>query len=150
MMKNWIRCTTAPCCSRASPGQHAAQTLFDFLLPAMKRRENDARTRHDLNEIRQRTKGRRRRRRKQRQLERSKLRRMAALLARAVISWGRARLKLTDFSTIGKWPRTNCAFKNERLNKTDNERLTKRRNEGIERQKGGGGRSAASHMLCMW
>jgi hypothetical protein len=95
------------------------QALFAILLPAMKRLENDARTKHDLNGDD--TENERKKKKKEKAEAARTLRTQTHSSAASKSSdiMGTC----LDFSTTGNCSRTNCAFKHERLSKENNEKL---------------------------
>jgi len=110
------------------------QALFEILLPAMKRLENSARTKHDSNENQ--TEHERNKNKKKKEKEKAE----AARTLKAQTNDNSARKgsdvmgTCLDFSTTGKCPRTNCAFEHERLSNTDNEKLKEAMKASRERK----------------
>ena len=95
------------------------QALFAILLPAMKRLENDARTKHDLNGDN--TENERKKKKKEKAEAARTLRTQTH--DSAARKSGDVMGTCLDFSTTGNCSRTNCAFKHERLSKENNEKL---------------------------
>jgi len=93
------------------------QALFAILLPAMKRLENDARTKHDLNGDNTENERKKKKKAEAARTLRTQTHDSAARKSGDVMG------TCLEFSTTGLCTRTNCAFKHERLSKEKNEKL---------------------------
>ncbi|MFZ9065614.1 MAG: C2HC-type zinc finger protein, partial [bacterium] len=101
-----------------------AEALFEKLLPAMKRHENDARTKHDLNDART---NRDLNDETERERKKKKEEKARTLRTRAddstVLSNSDIIGTCLEFSETGKCPRINCSFKHQKLNDSQIKRL---------------------------
>jgi hypothetical protein len=109
-----------------------AEALFSKLLPAMKRHENDARTKHDLNGDKTENDARTNRDlndERERELKKKKEENLRASTFKArtddstALSSGDIIGTCLEFSETGKCPRMNCSFKHRKLNDSQTKRL---------------------------
>lgn len=105
-----------------------AEALFEKLLPAMKRHENDARTKHDLNDARtNRDLNEDKERERKKKREEKNEEKAHALRTRAGDSTALSNSDIIgtclEFCETGKCPRINCSFKHQKLNDSQIKRL---------------------------
>jgi hypothetical protein len=122
------------------------QALFAILLPAMKRLENDARTKHDLNGDN--TENERKKEKKKKEKAEAARTLRTQTYDNAARKSGDVMGTCLDFSTTGTCSRTNCAFKHERLSKENNEKLKEAMKASRERMKASGDWSPPTCYAC--